>query len=105
MTAIRSTLERVLYPHEGTPVVTLQDEWGDIFILDDDEYRVLKFDYLYEQSRMLRSSPHVPVFCYIKAMILGLSFIKPDSALLLGLGGGSLTRAAYFGMIWPAISA
>lgn len=95
MMSIRSILETVLHVHEGVSVASIRDEWGEIYILDDDEFRVLKFDYLYEQSKMLRSAPHVPVFNYIKAMLLGAVYKKPGSALLLGLGGGSLVRALH----------
>ncbi len=95
MSSIRSILEDVLEIYEGTTLASVTDEWGEIYIFEDGDYRILKFDYLYEQSKMCISAPHRPVFDYIKAMLATLIYNIPDSALLLGLGGGGLVRSLY----------
>lgn len=77
-------------------LVTLEDEWGDVFVIEDNDFRVLKFDEFYEQSKMRISEPHFPVFNYIKAMLLGAAFTPCEDVLILGLGGGSLVRTLYY---------
>jgi spermidine synthase len=95
MSSIRSILEDVLQIYEGTAVASVMDEWGEIYIMDDGDFRILMFDYLYEQSKMRLSAPHVPVFDYTKAMLAVVRFQRPQTALLLGLGGGSLVRCLH----------
>lgn len=80
---------------QGSLVVAIEDEWGDIFIIEDSDFRALKFDEFYEQSKMRLSEPQYPVFNYIKAMLLGAAFLPCSEVLVLGLGGGSLVRALH----------
>ncbi len=72
-----------------------QDEYGPIFIADTGTQRILAFAGGDEQSRCLKSAPHVPQLEYIQAMLLVLLFLQPKRALLLGLGGGSLMTALH----------
>lgn len=76
-------------------LIALEDEWGSIFVLEENNFRILKFDEFYEQSKLLITEPHYPVFDYIKAMLLSLAFAPCDDVLILGLGGGSLVRAVH----------
>lgn len=81
---------------QGEYLVALEDEWGDVFVIEDSDFRVLKFDEFYEQSKMRLSEPHFPVFHYIKAMLLGAAFTPCEDVLILGLGGGSLVRTLHY---------
>ncbi|MBE7216666.1 methyltransferase [Shewanella benthica] len=70
-----------------------QDELGPLIVLDDKYMRVLSFGDNDEQSKLLKSEPHIPQHTYIQAMLLVLLFIKPKRVIILGLGGGGLIHA------------
>ncbi|MGI2258767.1 spermidine synthase [Shewanella sp. GXUN23E] len=70
-----------------------KDALGDIRVLEDDQFRLLSFGDNDEQSKQLKSAPHVPQHTYIQAMLLSLMFCQPKSAVVLGLGGGSMVHA------------
>ena len=73
-----------------------KDRMGDVYVLDyADQHRVLTFESIYEQSRMDRRRPYAPVHEYAQAMMMVLAFIKPQSAMVLGLGAGCLVRALH----------
>lgn len=93
---LNKLLATVVLKVQGEYLVTLEDRWGDVFVIEDSDFRALKFDEFYEQSKMRISEPHVPVFNYIKAMLLGAAFAPCDDVLILGLGGGSLVRALHY---------
>lgn len=90
-----SILQKVSFLTPGNIVERFEDEWGHIFVVDDDDFRLLKFDSIYEQSRMNRIYPNKPIHDYIRAMLLSLTLKPVNSALVLGLGGGSLLRALH----------
>ncbi|WP_144212705.1 spermidine synthase [Shewanella donghaensis] len=71
----------------------VSDEIGPIYVLDDGDFRVLSFGDNDEQSKILKSAPHIPQHTYIQAMLAVLLFNKPKSAIILGLGGGGLVHA------------
>lgn len=95
MGAIQDLLQNVFHSFEGTAIEALEDNWGKVYILDNGDYRSMKFDHLYEQSKMLLCDPNYPVFSYVRAMLFGLVFSKAKRVLHLGLGGGSLVKAVY----------
>lgn len=95
MGAIQDLLENVFQIFEGTPIASIDDDWGEVYILESGDYRSMKFDHLYEQSKMLLCDPGYPVFSYVRAMLFGLVFSKAQRVLHLGLGGGSLVKAVY----------
>lgn len=72
------------------------DQWGDILVMRDGQYRILAFSSLYEQSKIDTNCPYVPVYEYIRIMMLVLAFIKPRHAIILGLGGGSIIHCLQF---------
>ena len=76
-------------------VASERDRYGTIFVVDKRNYRIMRFDSIFEQSKMNRNHPEVPVHNYIKAMLMSTALEKPQSALILGLGGGSLVRALH----------
>ncbi|QYJ78210.1 spermidine synthase [Shewanella acanthi] len=78
---------------DATLLHETQDEYGVIRVLDYGESRVLSFGDNDEQSKILKTSPHVPQHTYVQAMLLVLLFCKPKSAIVLGLGGGALIHA------------
>ncbi|MFW8217338.1 spermidine synthase, partial [Klebsiella pneumoniae] len=47
------------------------------------------------QSKMLKSDTCLPIHNYIKAMLMSAAFTSSNTALVLGLGGGSLVRSLY----------
>ena len=63
------------------------------FVHDDGEYRSLHFDFRSTQSSMLIRDPDKLTFAYTRKMASFLIF-KPDprEIVIVGLGGGSLTR-------------
>ncbi|MEB6334404.1 spermidine synthase [Serratia rhizosphaerae] len=71
------------------------DEYGDIIVAEHKQYRILRFDDLYEQSKVNMRSPEVPIHHYIQAMLMAISWQEEGDVLLLGLGGGSLLRALH----------
>jgi len=74
-------------------VFSCRDEEGVIEVVDDLDARALYFGTPARQSAMSREEPHRLVLSYTRAMLSGLLFTRePRSALVLGLGGGSLPR-------------
>ncbi len=86
---------------DGKLVHKATDEFGNILVFDFFNHRVMTFDSIYEQSRMNLDEPFAPVHEYTKAMLLVLAFIEPESAIILGLGAGSLLRAMH--KIYPYV--
>ena len=79
--------------HESGLVFSCHDEEGVIEVVDDLDARTLYFGTAARQSAMLREEPHRLVLSYTRAMLSCLLFTRdPRSALVLGLGGGSLPR-------------
>ncbi|MCE9679367.1 fused MFS/spermidine synthase [Shewanella sp. AS1] len=70
-----------------------EDEYGPLFVLEDSQVRLLSFGDNDEQSKLLKSAPHIPQHTYIQAMLLVLLFIQPKRVIILGLGGGGLVHA------------
>jgi spermidine synthase len=69
------------------------DEFGTVIVLDDGNCRYLSFGETDEQSCILKQSPEVPQYAFIRAMIFPLLYMTPNRALSLGLGAGSLNGA------------
>ena len=79
--------------NEDRLVFSCHDEEGVIEVVDDVDARALYFGSSARQSAMSREEPHRLVLSYTRAMLSGLLFTpEPRSALVLGLGGGSLPR-------------
>lgn len=79
----------------GDSVLQVTDEYGDIIVADSGDYRILRFEGINEQSKMLKSDVNWPVHNYIKAMLMAVAFTSPHNVLILGLGGGSLVRTLH----------
>lgn len=77
----------------GKRLVQLEDEYGNVIVIESRNHFILTFDMIYEQSKILKASPLVPVHQYIRAMLMSLSFTTVEKVLVLGLGGGCLVRA------------
>lgn len=80
---------------KGDIVHVASDRYGNILVIDDRKHRMLTFDSVFEQSKVLRASPHVPVHEYNRAMLLPLAFTEPGHVTVLGLGGGALAHGLY----------
>ncbi len=80
----------------NTIVYRTKDRWGDIMVIDKNNYRVLAFDPVYEQSSVDLKKLHIPVHEYTRIMLLVLAFINPDHITILGLGGGCLLHALHY---------
>ena len=77
----------------GTLIYKTRDEWGEIEVVEDAFHRSLHFGTEPKQSSMRLDDPDALVISYTRAMMSALLFQEqPRSALLLGLGGGSLAK-------------
>ena len=66
------------------------------FVLEDGEFRQLHFGLRYMQSRMRLASPDELSFAYTREMMAFLLFRpEPSHILILGMGGGSLSKFCY----------
>lgn len=79
---------RVVYSNE--------DEFGSLEVSDDGVCHILSFAAHDEQSRCLKSAPHILQYEYTQAMLLVLLFCQPKRILALGLGGGTLLTALHY---------
>lgn len=82
---IQSTFEKILPAKQDRP-----------FICEDDREVSLHFDIRAVQSTMYKDSPFDLVFSYTRAMMGFLLFQpEPRDILIIGLGGGSLSKYCY----------
>ncbi|WP_303290470.1 spermidine synthase [Marinobacter sp. SS5-14b] len=72
-----------------------RDNYGNILVIDDRKHRILSFDSIFEQSKIVRSAPHLPVHEYNRAMLLPIAFREPAHITVLGLGGGVLAHGLH----------
>ncbi len=80
---------------KGDIVHVASDPHGNILVIDDRKHRILSFDSVFEQSKILRAAPHVPVHEYNRAMLLPIAFCDPARVTVLGLGGGVLAHGLF----------
>lgn len=63
------------------------------FVIDDGELRKLHFSLAYVQSAMELNNPYALNIAYTRKMMAFLMFLpRPKHVLIVGLGGGSLTK-------------
>ncbi|MGH1374204.1 MAG: spermidine synthase [Cellvibrionaceae bacterium] len=75
----------------GKEIFRQYDEHGSVQVFDDGEKRYLAFGNDTEQSCILKSDAALLQYEYTRAMLLPLLFMgNPNTALILGLGAGSL---------------
>ena len=86
-----STLDAIA----GDIVHVTRDQYGNILVIDDRKHRILSFDSVFEQSKVARAAPHLPVHEYNRAMLLPLLFFTPNTITVLGLGGGALAHGLF----------
>lgn len=79
----------------GSVTHEAEDALGKIRVLDYRKHRILTFDSVFEQSKIDRSRPYLPVHEYNRAMLLPLAFAEPRHATVLGLGGGVMVSALH----------
>lgn len=71
-------------------------EYAKPFVVDDGDSRRLHFDLRYVQSAMNLKDPEELVFAYTQTMMAFLLFhTNPRHVVIVGLGGGSLTKFCY----------
>lgn len=80
---------------QETVLYKTKDSWGEIIVGGWLQFRVLRFDDVFEQSKVNLLAPEIPEHKYIRAMMMATYWCKPAAALLLGLGGGALLRALH----------
>ncbi|MGC8120251.1 spermidine synthase [Marinobacter sp. VGCF2001] len=80
---------------KGDIVHVANDRYGNILVIDDRKHRVLSFDSVFEQSKILRRAPHIPVHEYSRAMLLPAAFSRPDHITVLGLGSGVVAQGLH----------
>lgn len=72
------------------------EEFGDdVVVLENDAFRILTFDSIYEQSILSLREPYRLVHEHTLMMAMAMAFCQPQHAVLLGLGGGSLLRTLH----------
>lgn len=79
----------------GSVTHRTSDALGDIVVMDYRKHRVLTFDTIFEQSKIDRNKPYLPVHEYNRAMLLPIAFAEPCHATVLGLGGGTMVNALH----------
>jgi spermidine synthase len=79
--------------NEGQIIHHSRDKFGNILVIDYRKDRVLTFDSMFEQSKIDRQHPYLPVHEYSRAMLLPVAFNRPNHVTLLGLGGGVTANA------------
>lgn len=75
---------------QGDIIHVARDKLGSILVIDYRKHRVMTFDSVFEQSKIERERPWLPVHEYNRAMLLPTTYFTPENALVLGLGGGVL---------------
>ncbi len=83
-----------MYKYEGRVIHESHDDDGILEVVESDGVRSLHFGSFPRQSSMLLAEPDRLYLNYVRAMTSWLLF-KPtldDQALIIGLGGGSLTK-------------
>lgn len=71
-------------------------DYGKPFMVDDGSARRLHFNLDYVQSEMLLSDPYALSFAYTRKMMAFLLFVpRPRDIIVVGLGGGSLSKFCY----------
>jgi spermidine synthase len=78
---------------KGNIIHFARDDLGGILVIDYRKHRVMTFDSVFEQSKIARRHPHLPVHEYNRAMLLPVAFARPAHATILGLGGGVMANA------------
>ncbi|AOY89312.1 spermidine synthase [Marinobacter salinus] len=79
--------------NQGEIIHHARDSLGSILVIDYRKHRVLTFNSVFEQSKIDRRWPHLPVHEYNRAMILPAAFNEPGHVTILGLGGGVMASA------------
>lgn len=80
---------------DGKLVHEAFDSLGAIQVVDFRKHRVLRFDSLFEQSKIELKRPWLPVHEYNRAMFLPVAFVEPRRITLLGLGGGVMASGLH----------
>lgn len=79
--------------NQGEIIHHTKDALGSILVIDYRKHRVLTFNSAFEQSKIDRRRPHLPVHEYNRAMMLPAAFAQPRHVTILGLGGGVMASA------------
>ena len=79
----------------GEVIHHTRDRIGPIMVVDYRRHRVLTFDSVFEQSKIDRRRPWLPVHEYNRAMLLPVVWQRPTQAVVLGVGGGTLVGALH----------
>jgi len=79
--------------NNGEIIHHVRDALGSVLVIDERKHRVLTFNSIFEQSKIDRRTPHLPVHEYNRAMMLPAAFHMPARVTVLGLGGGALASA------------
>jgi len=82
-----------MYKYEGRLIYQSHDDNGVLEVVEHNGVRSLHFGSDSRQSSMLIANPETLELSYVRAMISWLLFKSEwDEALIIGLGGGSLTK-------------
>ncbi len=81
--------------YQGNLVHMDADSFGEIWVIDYPDHRILSFGSIFEQSAYSFDHPHQLFHEYTRIMMLALSYLSPKHITLIGLGGGSLLRSLH----------
>lgn len=81
--------------NKGKLVHMDMDSFGEIWVIDYPDHRILSFGSIYEQSAYSFDRPYQLFHEYTRIMMLALSYLSPKHVTLIGLGGGSLLRSLH----------
>lgn len=82
--------------YRGKLVHMDMDSFGEIWVIDYPDHRILSFGSIYEQSAYSFDHPYQLFHEYTRIMMLALSYLSPGHVTLIGLGGGSLLRSLHY---------
>lgn len=81
--------------YKGKLIHIDMDSFGEIWVIDYPDHRILSFGSIYEQSAYSFDHPYQLFHEYTRIMMLALSYLSPRHVTLIGLGGGSLLRSLH----------
>ncbi len=93
MTATRTRHSNGENDLRGNIIHFARDDLGGILVIDYRKHRVMTFNSVFEQSKIARRRPYLPVHEYSRAMLLPIGFSTPAHVTILGLGGGVVANA------------
>lgn len=84
--------EKPMQDKSYSEIFRAEELGSDVVVLENNDFRVLTFDSIYEQSVLSLQEPYRLVHEHTVIMMMVMAFFRPRHVIMLGLGGGSLLR-------------